>query len=76
MSKEIAIRSDSIKLGQLLKLAGVIDGGGEAKTLLEHEQALVNGEPESRRGRRLVPGDTVRLAGHDLLVVSAGSGGR
>ncbi|MHB8532471.1 MAG: RNA-binding S4 domain-containing protein [Solirubrobacteraceae bacterium] len=71
MPSEVPIRGDSIRLGQLLKLAGVVDGGGQAKALLEHETALVNGAPESRRGRRLAPGDHVLIAGHDLLVTAA-----
>ena len=72
MPSEVAITGDSIRLGQLLKLAGVVDGGGEAKALLEHEAALVNGVHDARRGRQLVPGDRVQIAGHDLLVIAAG----
>ena len=71
MAREIAIHSESIRLGQLLKLAGLVDGGGEAKALLEHQAALVNGEPDSRRGRQLRPGDEVRLGDHELLVIAA-----
>jgi ribosome-associated protein len=70
MAREVAIHSESIRLGQLLKLAGVVDGGGEAKSLLEHRPALVNGEPESRRGRQLRPGDHVRVGDHDLVVTA------
>ncbi len=71
MPTEVPIRGDSIRLGQLLKLAGVVEGGGEAKALLEHEVALVNGDPESRRGRQLTTGDRVLVAGHDLLLIAA-----
>ena len=60
--REIRIRGDSIRLGQLLKLAGVVDGGGEAKALLAEGAVQVNGEPESRRGRQLHAGDVVALA--------------
>lgn len=63
------IRGEMIRLGQLLKLAGVTDGGGQTKALLAAERVLVNGEPEARRGRQLRPGDTVALAGHELRVV-------
>ena len=59
-----------IRLGQLLKLAGVVEGGGEAKVLLADNAVLVNGEPESRRGRQLVPGDTVRIGERELEVVA------
>lgn len=71
MAREVGIDGVSIKLGQLLKLAGVVDGGGEAKVLLAHEPAIVNGVPESRRGRQLGAGDRVQVAGHDLLVTAA-----
>ena len=39
-----------VRLGQLLKLAGIVDGGGEIKTFLADDEVLVNGEPETRRG--------------------------
>lgn len=71
MTRDIAIRGDSIRLGQLLKLAGLVDGGGEVKALLGAEPALVNGEPETRRGRQLHPGDLVLIAGEQLLVSAA-----
>ena len=68
---DVPIRGEMIRLGQLLKLAGVVGGGGEAKELLADGQVTVNGEPESRRGRQLGPGDVVR-AGEDELRVVAG----
>jgi ribosome-associated protein len=69
-SEEIPIRGEMIRLGQLLKLAGVIGAGAEVKLLLESEQVLVNGEPETRRGRQLHPGDVVAVAGVELRVTS------
>jgi ribosome-associated protein len=66
VSREIAIRGEGIRLGQLLKLAGVIEGGGEAKAYLASTPVLVNGEPDARRGRQLRPGDVV-VAGEDEL---------
>jgi ribosome-associated protein len=68
MSRDIPIRGQTIRLGQLLKLAGVIDSGSDAKQLLGAEEALVNGERETRRGRQLHPGDTVLIAGQELRV--------
>lgn len=70
MANEIPIRGDSIRLGQLLKLAGVVDSGSEVKALLASQPALVNGEPEIRRGRQLHAGDSVILGEHQLLVVT------
>jgi ribosome-associated protein len=75
MAVEVPIRGESIRLGQLLKLAGVVDSGGDAKLLLEHEPVLVNGSPESRRGRRLRAGDSVRIGASELLLTAAGAAG-
>ena len=60
-----------IRLGQLLKLAGVADGGGEAKALLASGRVLVNSEPEVRRGRQLHPGDVVSAGAEELRVVAS-----
>ena len=68
--RDVAIRGDMIRLGQLLKLADVVDSGGELKALLAEAEVLVNGEPESRRGRQLHPGDLVTVAGDELRVVA------
>jgi ribosome-associated protein len=68
--RDVAIRGDMIRLGQLLKLAGVVGSGGELKALLADTDVLVNGEPEDRRGRQLHPGDVVTVAGDDLHVVA------
>jgi len=68
MAREIAIRGETIRLGQLLKLAGVIDSGSEARALLTAQAALVNGERETRRGRQLRDGDEVRIGGEELRV--------
>jgi ribosome-associated protein len=65
---DVAIRGDMIRLGQLLKLAGVVDTGGELKSLLGSERILVNGEPDARRGRQLHRGDTVVVRGQELRV--------
>ena len=58
---ELAEESDGIRLGQFLKLAGMLDTGGEAKSLLATGIVRVNGEVETRRGRHLVRGDRVSV---------------
>ncbi len=68
----VAIRGEMIRLGQLLKLAGIAQDGGEAKALLEDGHVHVNGAAERRRGRQLHPGDLVSAAGEDLQVVAGG----
>jgi ribosome-associated protein len=69
MTRDVQIRGDMIRLGQLLKVAGVIDAGGEAKGFLATRSVLVNGEPESRRGRQLHPGDEVQVGDETLRLV-------
>lgn len=67
--REIPIRGHMIRLGQLLKLAGVAEDGGEAKALLVEGLVSVNGEAETRRGRQLGVGDVVAVGGEVLRVV-------
>ena len=68
MVNDVAITGEMIRLGQLLKLAGVIDSGAEVKVLLASQAVLVNGEPEDRRGRQLHPGDVVTVGDGQLRV--------
>ena len=58
---DVPIRDESIRLGQFLKLADLIDNGAEAKPLMIQGLVQVNGEVETRRGRQLVKGDIVTL---------------
>jgi ribosome-associated protein len=67
--RKIPIRGDMIRLGQLLKLADLVDSGGEARDLLENEEVYVNGERETRRGRQLHCGDVVTLTDTVLDIV-------
>jgi len=67
--REVAIRGDTIRLGQLLKLADVADSGSEAKELLAEGAVRVNDEVDTRRGRQLAPGDVVAAAGVTVRVV-------
>ena len=66
-AQPVAIRDESIRLGQLLKLADLVDDGGEAKEVLLRGLVEVNGQAETRRGRQLVPGDLVTVG--DRIVV-------
>jgi ribosome-associated protein len=74
--RDQSIRGDTIRLGQLLKLAGVADSGTEAKLLLGAGDVLVNGEPEPRRGRQLHDGDVVAAAGETIRVRASHSAAR
>ena len=68
MPTDVAIRGEMIRLGQFLKLAGMIDSGAEVKGFLASQPVLVNGEREERRGRQLHPGDVVAVGGDELRV--------
>jgi len=59
---------DSIKLDQFLKWQGAVDSGGEAKVRIQAGEVRVNGEVETRRGKRLRPGDTVSLGDREWRV--------
>ena len=54
----------SLRLDQFLKLCGITDTGGQAKLLIQGGEVKVNGEPETRRRRKLVAGDVVEIDGH------------
>ena len=69
--RDVDVTGESIALGELLKLAGVVDTGGEAKNLIGTLAVSVNGEAEGRRGRKLRPGDTVEIEGGDVLRVTS-----
>jgi ribosome-associated protein len=68
MSGSVPIRDDSIRLGQFLKLADLVDTGADAKGVLGRGLVRVNGDVETRRGRQLVAGDVVELAGRRVTV--------
>jgi ribosome-associated protein len=66
--RDVPIRSETIRLGQLLKLSGAADSGAEAKALLLDDAVSVNAEPESRRGRQLRRGDIVTVGAETFRV--------
>lgn len=67
----IQIRDESIRLGQLLKLASLADDGFHAKQLIEDGLVQVNGEIETRRGAQIRNGDTVTVHGETIRVETA-----
>jgi len=68
VQRDVEIREESIRLGQLLKLADLVDNGAEVKPLLMKGMVFVNGEMEIRRGRTLVKGDVVTLGEESVRV--------
>jgi ribosome-associated protein len=65
---DVPIQNESIRLGQFLKLADLVESGSDAKELIADGEILVNGEPETRRGRQLRIGDVVEFAGEKVRV--------
>ena len=67
---DVTIRDESIRLGQFLKLANLIESGAEAKEMIADGLVSVNDEVETRRGRQLVIGDVVSVGGMSVRVAS------
>ncbi|MDX6677542.1 MAG: ribosome-associated protein [Solirubrobacteraceae bacterium] len=65
---DVAIRDDTIRLGQLLKLAGVAESGAHARELVQEGEVRVNGEVDTRRGRQLHRGDLVEVGDEAVRV--------
>lgn len=61
-------QDEFIKLGQALKAAGLVESGVEAKDVIQNGLVLVNGEIDTRRGRKLYPGDTVSFDGNEIKI--------
>lgn len=67
---EIPISTEFITLGQLLKIANLIDSGGEAKTYLAAHEIVVDGESDNRRGRKLRNQNVVEIEGNTYRIVN------
>ncbi|MEE9097000.1 RNA-binding S4 domain-containing protein [Pseudarthrobacter phenanthrenivorans] len=67
---DVPIRDSMIRLGQLLKLANLVEDGVEAAELIKNGLVKVNGEIDDRRGRQLHNGDTVTVNGQTVRVVA------
>ena len=70
---DVPITDESIRLGQFLKLANLVESGSEAKPLIAAGMVRVNDEVETRRGRQLVKGDVVQLAAQAARVADGGT---
>ena len=70
MKKSIKIRDEFIKLGQAMKLAGLVESGVEAKLIIEDGKVKVNGEVDLRRGRKLYNGDVFSFKGEEISIIS------
>ncbi|HHX72548.1 MAG TPA: RNA-binding S4 domain-containing protein [Clostridiales bacterium] len=68
--EQIGIHTEFIKLDAFLKLAGVIQTGGQARELIDKQLVFVNGETCTQRGKKLRPGDSVVYDGQEYRVVA------
>ena len=70
---DVPVGEGTIRLGQFLKLANLVESGSDAKPVIADGQVQVNGEVETRRGRQLVLGDVVQLQGQAARVAAEGT---
>ena len=64
----IKIKDDNINWGQLIKLAGLVDSGVEAKYAIQNSLVYVNGQIDTRRGRKVVQGDIIKFKNEEIKV--------
>ena len=65
----VEINDDFIKLGQLLKLANLVSSGVEATIVIQNGEVKVNGEVDTRRGKKIYPQDVVEYKGQQVTVI-------
>lgn len=68
MTEHVAVSGESIKLGQFIKLANLVESGGQAKELISEGAVTVDGEVETRRGRTLRGGEEIRVGTASAIV--------
>lgn len=66
--KKIYIKDDFIKLGQALKLAGLVDSGLDAKYVIQEGEVMLNGVVETQRGKKCIPGDEISFEGNSFVI--------
>jgi ribosome-associated protein len=66
--KKIVIKTEFITLGQFLKVADIIQSGGEAKMFLASNEVFINGELDVRRGRKLRENDVIKVDGEEFVI--------
>ena len=66
---DFKLRGDYITLGQLLKAKNLVEDGAMAKQVIKEGLAKVNGEVDTRRGKKLYPGDVVEFEGNEIKIV-------
>jgi len=67
--REVKITKESVELYKILKFEGLVSSGGEAKTIIDHGQVLVNGEVETRRRKKILSGDIIEYMNEKLKIL-------
>ncbi len=66
--REVIITREPVELYKILKFEGLVDSGGQAKTVIAEGIVLVNGEVETRKRRKIISGDIVTFSGEELKI--------
>ena len=66
----VSIRDEFIKLGQAIKLAGLVSNGVDAKIVIQDGEVKLNGEVETRRGKKVYNGDVIEFNGSQVKIVN------
>lgn len=72
MTEVLQIDTDYIELAQVMKLANWVGTGGEAKLAIQYGEVSVNGEVETRRGKKLYPGDVISYENESVTITAQG----
>jgi len=67
--REVTITKEPVELYKILKFEGLVESGGQAKTVIAEGLVLVNGATETRKRRKIVSGDTIKFAGEELKML-------
>ncbi len=68
--KKVAIKTEYITLGQLLKFLSIVGSGGEVKNYILYNEIFLNNQLENRRGKKIYPGDQIQIESVDYLIVA------
>jgi ribosome-associated protein len=67
--RKVKIDTEFITLGQMLKITDCISSGGHAKFFVNETEIFINDQLENRRGRKLYPGDSIRVQGYGVFTI-------
>lgn len=65
--RKVTLNKEPVELFKLIKFEGLAQSGGEAKKMIEQEMVFVNGEPETRKRKKIVAGDIIRVGDEEFI---------